>query len=290
MHMRKKQLPAIILCLLFLMAPSHVLGERMPEMLVHFIDVGQGDSILVQTPAGKNILIDAGPPDAGEKVTSYLRDQQVGKIDLLVATHPDIDHIGGLPNVINSIKVEKILDSGKLHTTKTYAKYIRTVRKHDIPVTIAKQGDEVKIDPNLDIRVLNSHAGFKSNNQSSIVLKITYGKIDFLLTSDVEKSQEKNLVKENVEAEIMKVAHHGSKTSSSLEFLKEVNPEAAILTYHAENDFGHPVDRVISNLHKVNADIYSTAMFGDVVITTNGEDYFLLPERNPFHNLEMDAS
>ncbi|MFC3039225.1 ComEC/Rec2 family competence protein [Virgibacillus xinjiangensis] len=289
MNKRKKRLPVFIFCLLFLLAPSPIQGERMPEMLVHFIDVGQGDSILIQTPSDKTILIDAGPPDAGEKVTSYLKEQQVSEIDLLVATHPDIDHIGGLPKVINSVKVKKILDSGKLHTTKTYAKYIRTVRKHDIPVTIAKQGDEVQLDSKLDIRVLNSHSGFKSNNQSSIVLKITYGKIDFLLTSDVEKSQEKSLLKENVEAEIMKVAHHGSKTSSSLAFLKKVNPQAAILTYHVENDFGHPVDRVISNLHKVDADIYSTAMFGDVVITTNGEDYFLLPERNPFYNLDREA-
>lgn len=271
----------LILISIFIM-PVEAYSEAQPEMQVHFIDVGQGDSMLIQTPSNKNILIDAGPPESGKKVVHYLKTHQIKKIDLLIATHPDIDHIGGLPQVMKSIKVSEILDSGKVHSTKTYARYLYQIRSQAIPVKIAKQNKKIKIDPLLDIRILNSSGKSKNNNQSSIALKLTYQDIDFLLMSDVEREQEKELMdKFNLQAEIIKVAHHGSNTSTSYGFLKHVKPKVAVLTYSKTNDFGHPVNRVIDNLYKMNALIYSTAAFGDVVITTDGKDYFVIPKRSP---------
>ncbi|GAB3804079.1 ComEC/Rec2 family competence protein [Virgibacillus kimchii] len=256
------------------------------DMQVHFIDVGQGDSMLIQTPSNKTILIDGGPPEAGERVVSYLKDQQIESIDLLVATHPDIDHIGGLPQVMKEMEVKNILDSGKLHSTKTYATYLYQIRKQNIPVQIAMEDEKIRLDPELTILVLNTYGATKTNNQSSIALKITYEEVDFLLMSDIEMEQEKELMEEHdVEAEIIKVAHHGSNTSTSFEFLQAVSPETALLTYSEENDFGHPVDRVINNLKKINATIYSTAGFGDVVIRTDGEKYVVLPQENPLHRM-----
>ncbi|APC47244.1 ComEC/Rec2 family competence protein [Virgibacillus halodenitrificans] len=265
--------------------------ERQMDMEVHFIDVGQGDSILIQTPQNKNILIDGGPPDAGERIVSYLKKEGIKSIDLLVVTHPDVDHIGGLPHVMGQIPIKKIVDSGKLHTTRTYGKYVRQIRKQEIPVQIAKIDDQLKVDSELKIQILNAFEKMKTNNQSSIVLKLTYNKMDFLLMSDVEIEQEKEFIKKhNLQAEILKVAHHGSNTSTSLGFLKEVSPQVAILTYSKQNDYGHPVDRVIRNLTKVNSFIYSTAAFGNIVIRTDGINYLVEPEQHPVQKMIEEVS
>lgn len=278
----------ILLVFLILTGSGHYVHGEQANMDVHFIDVGQGDSILVQTPSDKNILIDGGPPEAGKEVVAFLEDHNVKKIDLLIATHPDIDHIGGLTRVLKSFEVERIIDSGKLHSTKTYAKYISQILKQRIPVEIAKQNALIKIDPLFKVRILNTHTGNKDNNESSIALKISFKETDFLLMGDVEKEQEKKLLKKyNLQSEIIKVAHHGSSTSTSTEFLEEVNPELAILTYSEKNDYGHPVDRVIENLIKVNAAIYSTAVFGDITISTDGESYVIIAEKNPTDNLKV---
>ncbi|PAV28117.1 competence protein [Virgibacillus profundi] len=288
---KNKQLIIIMIIFsIFTTAPAYIYSEALPEMRVHFIDVGQGDSILIQTPSKKTILIDGGPPKAGKKVVSFLESKQIKTIDLLIATHPDIDHIGGLPQVMKSVKVKQILDSGKLHSTKTYARYINQIYKQDIPIKIAKKNEHITVDSMLKIKVLNTYEKNKSNNQSSIVLKISFKEIDMLLMSDVEIEQEKSLLEsQDLQSEIIKVAHHGSNTSTSLGFLQEVNPQIAILTYSKENDFGHPVDRVVENLYKVNATIYSTAAFGNVEIRTNGMDYFVIPQRDPINNLEDNA-
>lgn len=265
-------------------------GSENKEMKVHYIDVGQGDSILIETPNDKVILIDGGPPEAGDKIVTYLQEQNVREIDLLIATHPDFDHIGGLIKVMQSFPIKQIVDSGKLHTTKTYIQYINQIRKNKIPVNFVNKNERLSVDPQIQINVLNSYEKNKSNNQSSIVLKLTYETIDFLFMGDIERRQElKIMEEEDIQSEIIKVAHHGSKTSSSLSFLQEVNPSIALLTYHKRNKFGHPVSRVIENLNKVDAQIYSTAVFGNVVIVTNGKDYFVLPEKSPIDGLLKGA-
>lgn len=288
----KQYLALIMIITSFLFVfPSEIEGEQIPEMQVHFIDVGQGDSILIQTPMNRTILIDAGPPEAGEKVVAYLEKLHIDKIDLLIATHPDIDHIGGILKVMKTIKVEEILDTGKLHPTKTFANYISQIRKQNIPVQIAEKNVPIEIDPMISVDVWNAYERYKNNNKSSIVLKVTYGDIDFLLMSDVEQQQEKSFLKEyDVEAEIIKVGHHGSKTSSSLNFLQKVSPEIAILTYSKENNYGHPVDRVIDNLNQVEAMIYSTAALGNIVLSTDGENILVFPEKNPITKIIDSAS
>ncbi|WP_335338788.1 ComEC/Rec2 family competence protein [Lentibacillus amyloliquefaciens] len=243
--------------------------------------------MLVQTPTDKNILIDGGPPQAGEKVTSFLEEQDIKKLDLMIATHPDIDHIGGLLEVMKSVDVQRIVDTGKIHSTKTYARYISQVMKRQIPIEIAESNSLLQIDPLLKVRILNTYSSSESNNESSIVLKITFNKMDFLLMSDVKKKQEKKLIeKHNLNSEIVKIAHHGSRTSTSLEFLRKVSPNAAILTYGKKNEFGHPVDRVMENLNKVSAAIYPTAAFGDITVRTDGNGFVIYHENNPLSSLK----
>lgn len=270
--------------------PAQTESAPLLPMNVHFIDVGQGDSILIQTPGNKTILVDGGPQEAGKKVTSYLQDLEIDTIDLVIATHPDFDHIGGLIPIMKNFKVKQIIDNGKFHLTKTYAQYMNEIRKQDIPKKVAKEGQKIKLDSKLKIEVLNAYESQKNNNQSAIVLKISYKDIDFLLMSDVEMEQEKKLIKKsNIQSEIIKVAHHGSDTSTSLPFLKHVSPKVAILTYSPDNDYGHPVERVIENLDRMDVNIYSTAIFGDVIITTNGKNYFVMTEKDPFDNLDGAA-
>jgi len=276
----------------FIIPPfTSVHSEQQPKMDIHFINVGQGDSMLIQTPSNKTILIDGGPPEAKKKVVAYSKKHKINKIDLLVATHPDIDHIGGLRHVLKSVEVDKVLDSGKLYSTKTYAKFMKEIGKQKIPLEIAKENELIKLDPRINIRVLNTHSAKKNNNQSSIVLKVSFKEMDFLFMADVERDQEMKLMKKyNLEADFLKIAHHGSNTSSSLAFLKEVNPKVAILTYSKSNDYGHPVNRVIKNLNKIKAQIYSTAVFGDLTINTNGESYFIHQEKSPVDGLLENAS
>ncbi len=262
--------------------PIHISAEANLPMRVHFIDVGQGDSILIETPERQNILIDGGEPEAGPRLISYLKENNITEIDLLIATHPDIDHIGGLHEILRKLPVKRIIDNGKQHFTKTYATYRMLILKEVIPVKIAKENEHISFEDGLDIHVLNAAAEGDNNNESSIVLKVAYNDIDFLLMSDVEAKQEKKIAeKYDVESEILKVAHHGSSSSSSLEFLKRANPEAAIISYSRENDYGHPVQRVIKNLEKINAQIFSTAVYGNVIVETDGQNYIIMPEFHP---------
>jgi competence protein ComEC len=256
------------------------------KMEVHFINVGQGDSIFVKTPNDKNILIDGGPPKAGKKVVNYLKELEIEKIDLLIATHPDRDHIGGLPVVMKDLKVKKVLDSGKLHITRAYANYMNEIRKQEIPLKVAKVGEHITIDSLIDFRILNAYSKRKNNNQSSIALKLSYNDVDFLFLGDIEDKQEEKIAKKyDVRAEIIKIAHHGSKTSSSEKFLEHVDPDVAIITYSKYNDFGHPVNRVIKKLFDLQAEIFSTAVYGDLVVHTEGKHYLIYPQKTPLHGL-----
>ncbi|MED4475626.1 MULTISPECIES: ComEC/Rec2 family competence protein [Bacillaceae] len=283
----KKLNVALTFILFFItVVPPNINAEAPPFMEVHFIDVGQGDSILVETPNDKTILIDGGLPKAGNKVVSYLKKQKIKEIDLLIATHPDYDHIGGLIHVMKSFEVKQILDTGKIHLTRAFAKYAAEIRKQGIPKKVAKPNQRIDLDSDLTIRVLNAYLKDQSNNESSIVLKMTYNEMDFLFMGDATIEQEKKLMdKYDIQSEIMKVAHHGSDTSTSLEFLREVNPQIAILTFSVDNDYGHPVERVVENLDRIEANVYSTASFGDIIIRTNGKRFFIFPSRDPTDNL-----
>ncbi|WP_145542955.1 ComEC/Rec2 family competence protein [Virgibacillus sp. SK37] len=283
----KKLNVALTFILFFItVVPPNINAEAPPFMEVHFIDVGQGDSILVETPNDKTILIDGGLPKAGNKVVSYLKKQKIKEIDLLIATHPDYDHIGGLIHVMKSFEVKQILDTGKIHLTRAFAKYAAEIRKQGIPKKVAKPNQRIQLDSDLTIQVLNAYQKDQSNNESSIVLKMTYNEMDFLFMGDATIKQEKKLMeKYDIQSEIMKVAHHGSDTSTSLEFLREVNPQIAILTFSVDNDYGHPVERVVENLDRIEANVYSTASFGDIIIRTNGKNFFVFPSRDPTDNL-----
>ncbi|UFU00022.1 MBL fold metallo-hydrolase [Radiobacillus kanasensis] len=248
--------------------------QSMGQLKVHFLDVGQGDSILIEAPNGKKVLIDGGRPSAGKTVVQYLKDNDIASLDLVISTHPDFDHIGGLVDVLRKVDVKKVIDSGKLYYTETYQKYVQVLNNKDLPVDIAKKNTKVDLGKDISVQILNTFQEFRTNNESSIVILLRYQETDFLLMGDVEKEQERKLIKKiPSDIEVLKVAHHGSDTASSLHFLQHISPEIAILSYGRNNPFGHPVDTVINNLHQVRANIYSTAKAGHIVISTKGEGY-----------------
>ncbi|WP_156423939.1 S-layer homology domain-containing protein [Planococcus kocurii] len=239
---------------------------------VHFINVGQGDSILIQSGNGKNMLIDGGTKSQGPKVVSFLKSKGVIKLDAVVATHPDADHIGGLISVLNSFPVTKFYDSGKVHTTDTYYELLQLIDTKNIAFEVPKMGQKLPFDSVLGVQVLNVDSKASDNNDASIVLKAKYGKVSFLLTGDADVAIENTMLpKYDLKSTYLKAGHHGSNTSSSSNFINEVYPMGTVLSYGKDNSYGHPHKEVVSRLTTVKSKIYSTAVSGDVTVTTNGQ-------------------
>lgn len=258
------------------------------ELAVHFLDVDQGDSSLLITPNGKTILIDGGKQTAGEKVVSYLKAAGVTSIDYLVATHPDADHIGGLIPVLNQIPVKNVIDSGKSHTSQTYMEYLTLIDQKNIPFHIAKTGEFINVDPAIKVQVLNSGEGAADNNEASVVLKVTHGSKSFLFTGDAGVQTEADMVSSfDVNADVLKVSHHGSETGSSQAFLNEVTPAWAVLSYGEGNSYGHPDSVVVNRLTAMGATVIPTTN-GDIAFESNGSSIQLTkgvpgtePQPNP---------
>lgn len=249
--------------------------EPLKEMAVHFIDVGQGDSIFIEAPNGETMLIDGGVKGAGTEVVAYLKAQGVNRLDYVVATHPDADHIGGLISVLNSISIKEFIDSGKVHTSQTYEEMLSLIQAKNIKFTIPEAGDDIQLEDNLIVEVLAADETASDNNDASIVLRAEYQNISFLLMGDADHGVEQQLLQKgtDVQATILKAGHHGSNTSSSQKFLEAVSPLATILSYGQDNKYGHPHAEVIDILQNVNSEIYSTAEAGTIVITTDGVTY-----------------
>ncbi|KAA0546920.1 MBL fold metallo-hydrolase [Bacillus sp. BGMRC 2118] len=245
-----------------------------PELEVHFLDVGQGDSALVLFPNGKKMLVDGGPRVNGSTVVNYLRQHNIYELDLVVSTHPDEDHLGGLLDVLREVNVKQVLDSGKSHTTDTYREYVELLNTKRIPIVIAKEGQTIHLDKWVNIDVLNSNNGEEDNNEASVVLKLTMGKIDYLLAADAEVGAESDMVRDyDLEAEILKAGHHGSFTSSTDPLLQEVKPNVTILSYGNDNLYGHPHKDVVERLKGLGTTMYSTAQSGSIIVKTNGWSY-----------------
>lgn len=274
-----KKLIVVLLCIFLLAGCTEaVKTEQLPvtaghEMRVHFIDVGQGDSILIESPNGKTMLIDGGVKGAGQQVVSYLNELGVNKLDQVVATHPDADHIGGLIPVLQAIPIEQFYDSGKVHTSQTFEEMLMAIDQKNIPYYVPKTGDLIEFDKDVTVKVLNANEHATDNNDASIVLKVVYGNVSFLLTGDAGIALEKEMMQNDVTATILKAGHHGSNTSSSEEFIRAVKPEVTILSYGEDNKYGHPHAEVVDRLQAMGSNIYATAESGTIIVATDGVNY-----------------
>lgn len=257
------------------------------NLKVNFINVGEGDCILIEAPNNVNILIDGGGTpqsdfDVGSKVViPYLRRKGINKIDLLILTHPHLDHLEGLLPVLKEFKVDMVLDSGLTCDSSEYKEFISLILKKGIPYHKAKAGDNLIFSNNLEIFLLNPlyDSDFYEEsdfNNASIVVKLFYKNADFLFTGDIEDAAEKKLLAwDNIlKSDILKVGHHGSSTSTNLEFLDKVDPSIAVITV-GKNRFGHPSQKIIERLEDKNIQIYRTDEDGTVIIRTNGQEYWI---------------
>ena len=240
------------------------------DLKVHFLDVGQGDSIFIELPTNETILIDASIKDASNKIINYLREENVSKIDYVFATHPHSDHIGGMSAVIKTFDIGQIYMPKAVTTTKTYENLLLTIKDKNLKIKTAKAGNTIIDTDDLKLVVLAPNQdSYESLNNYSIVLKLTYKEKSFLFMGDAETLSEKEITGD-IQADVLKVGHHGSRTSTSQAFLNKVNPSYAVISVGLNNDYKHPHQEVIDRLEKKNIKIYRTDQNGDIIFTTDG--------------------
>lgn len=247
----KKVIKKVAIVLLIILLFTNLIKIINPRLKIYFIDVGQGDSTLIVTPKNKKILIDGGE-GTPEVLLSYLLDRRINKIDYIIISHFDSDHCNGLIEIIEKIKVKNIIISRQSEESEEYKKILNIIKQKNIKVSIVKEKDKIFIEKDFYIEILNpaEELAFQDLNNNSIVAKLIYINFSMLFTGDIEKAEENliNKYKNNLKSTILKVSHHGSKTSTSEEFLKYVKPEIALIGVGENNKFGHPNQSTIEKL------------------------------------------
>jgi len=245
------------------------------NLKVHFIDVGQGDSMLIQCPNGSDILVDAGVPTEGPTVVDYLKDQGVSTLYAIVETHPHEDHIGGLSNVINSFTVKNVYTTKATSTTKTYTNLQNLIKDKNLPVTNITYGVTIPADTSVSMTILSPiRTSYSDLNDWSGVLKVQYGDVSFLLMGDASTNVEGDLLskcKDRLPSTVLKVGHHGSNTSTSSSFLDAVKPRYAVIEVGKDNPYGHPTSAALNRLSDANVKVFRTDLDGTIVFTTDGK-------------------
>lgn len=256
---------------------------------INFVDVGQGDSTFIVTPRNKTILIDGGGSttdefDVGKStVLPYILDKGYTKIDYIFISHFDQDHVGGILTILQEIKVKKVIISKQGENTGNYQKFLEVIKEKGIPVTIVKKGDRVKIEKEIYFDILWPTSELIQENKinnNSLIMKMYYYNFSVLFTGDIEGKAEKKILetykneKDKLVSHVLKVAHHGSKTSTIKEFLDAVNPKIALIGVGKNNMFHHPSEEVIDELKEYGISIYRTDERGEITIHVNRQGNF----------------
>lgn len=239
---------------------------------IHMIDVGQGDSILIQTPDKTNILVDGGHEDSSLIISKFLKNKKVKNLDFIIATHPDTDHIGSLDDIINKFDVSNIYLPKKETSSDAYYNLIQSCNEKGVNPEYLATGDTLNLEPNIKITVLNPSYTHTDNNSNSIVFKLDYLNKSFLFTGDCTYENELEIINNfNLEEiDFLKVAHHGSKSSSSEEFLQEISPDVATISCGYNNQYGHPHKDTLHRLAENNTKVYRTDKQGHITFYSDG--------------------
>ncbi|NLI57224.1 MAG: MBL fold metallo-hydrolase [Clostridium sp.] len=248
--------------------------KTLSPLEVHFLDVGQADCILIKTPLQKVILIDSGKNSHENTVVSYIKSQGIDTIDAVVGTHPHEDHIGGLDAVINNFDIGKIFMPKVSHTTKTFEDVLNAVKNKGLKVTTAFAGTNIEVDTNLKVEMLSPNSEtYDDMNNYSAVIKLSYNNTSFLFTGDAESISEQEMISKgyDLKADVLKVGHHGSATSTTALFLNKVSPQYAIISVGKENSYGHPDNLILNRLKTFGVEVFRTDEAGTIIATSDGE-------------------
>lgn len=246
---------------------------------VHYLDVGQGDSIFIELPNNETMLIDAAESYQSENIINYLKNLNYQKIDYVIGTHPHTDHIGGLKDIINTFEIGKIYMPKVVSTTKTYESLLMAIKDKNLKINTAKAGTSIIDTDALKINILApNNSTYTELNNYSAVTKITYGTTKFLFMGDAEKLSE-NEIKEDVTADVIKIGHHGSNTSSSIDFIKKVNAKYGIISVGLNNKYNLPKEETITNWENSGTKIYLTSTNGTIRASSDGTNIKIESEK-----------
>lgn len=254
------------------------------EVSVHFIDVGQGDCELIMTP-DKNILIDGGEKEYGTAVVAYLKAQGIEQLDYVIVSHPHSDHEGGLATVISEIPTQNVimakLTDDMVPTTSTYVNLLSAIKQTKAKLAYKKPEDEIDLGNSCNITFYAPVDDYEDLNNYSLVLKFTHKDNSFLFVGDIESKAEKDILKKNYDlsADVLKVAHHGSSTSSTKNFLDAVGAKYGVIEVGSPNTYNHPNDDVLALLKRVGMEIYRTDENGNVVFSSDGKTLKIVTEK-----------
>lgn len=248
--------------------PINLSKDELKGLKISYLDVGQADSILIQT-GNENMLIDAGNNSDKDGLVKYLEDQNIKSFKYVFGTHAHEDHIGGMDEVINSFDINHFYMPDVVTTTKTFEDVLDALANKQLRFETPNIDDTFNLGE-ATIKVIYVGKDSKNLNNSSIVLKLKYKNAEFLFMGDLEKSIEKELLDKDIKADILKVGHHGSDSSSSKEFIEKVNPSMSIISVGKENKYGHPKKNTLELLNKNNSRILRTDELGTIIITSDG--------------------
>lgn len=247
-------------------------GKNPNILYVHYIDVGQGDSILVEVN-DKTLLIDGGSKDASKKVINYLKSRKISRLDYLIATHPHEDHIGSLSDIVDKFNPKSFYAPKVVSNTESFKSLTDSLKKKKIVLYQGKAGVTIDLGENTTCTFLAPNSSSYDNlNNYSIVIKLTYKDSSFLFTGDAEKLSENEILKNNsnLKAQVLKAGHHGSRSSSSSPFLDAVAPSYAIISCGSGNDYGHPHKETLKAFEEKNISVYRTDTMGTIVFQSDG--------------------
>lgn len=270
--MKKRLLFLLILLIIsILLTGCDSEGELSGDFSVHFIDVGQADAALVLCD-GESMLIDGGNVADSGLMYSYLKKYSVSHLDYVVATHAHEDHVGGLAGALNYATVDTVYCPTTSFGTDAFEDFVKYVERRKAKITVPKAGDSFNLG-GAEVLIISCNAAEGTNN-SSIVLKITYGETSFLFTGDAERDAELEMIdgEYDLSSTVLKVGHHGSDTSTSYVFLREIMPEYAVISVGANNEFGNPTEDVLSRLRDADVTVYRTDLQGTVICNSNGKE------------------
>lgn len=269
----KKLFPSLFVLLAFLIGFVISSYNTSPfsdgELSVHFLDVGQGDCEVILLPNGETMVIDSGNNKDEDFICDYIKSLDVSAIDYLVGTHPHADHIGSLDAIIYNFPVKNIYLPDAFSDSATYLDVLKAIDENNLTITYTSSDTILYSDDTLSITAVAPSKSYDDLNNQSIVIRLTYGKSSFLFTGDAEEESE-NDITSTVSADVLKVGHHGSRTSTSQSFLERVDPMYAVISCGSDNKYGHPHAETLETLENDSVTVYRTDTMGTLICRTNG--------------------